>query len=236
MQMKPLPPSTLVKKDVWPLLGALLQLYQLKRLYRQGWLRRGVPPEACESVAEHSFMVAFLALALGQSRAEPGLDPLKLVSMALLHDVGEVLAGDITPHDGVSPAEKEALEREGAHKLLLAMPEGHRLMDLWEQYEAQSCPEARLVKALDKLELGLQARVYEDALGLDLGEFLASARAGAEDGLLQRLLLALEAGRTGAPTVYPSPPPRSETEGPSHLSHPRRPPPPDPALPAAPET
>lgn len=49
-----------------PFNTALVQAYrhanQLKRLYRQGWLQHGVPPERCESVAAHTFGVALLAL------------------------------------------------------------------------------------------------------------------------------------------------------------------------------
>jgi putative hydrolase of HD superfamily len=52
-------------------------------------------------VAEHSFFVALLCLFLTDSYF-PEADASKLVRMALLHDVGEARAGDITPHDGVS--------------------------------------------------------------------------------------------------------------------------------------
>jgi putative hydrolase of HD superfamily len=43
-----------------------------------------VPRERCESIAEHSFGVAVLALWLAQGR--PELDANKIVRMALLHD------------------------------------------------------------------------------------------------------------------------------------------------------
>ena len=34
--------------------------FQVIDLYRQGWLKRGIPPQACESVAEHTLGVAVL--------------------------------------------------------------------------------------------------------------------------------------------------------------------------------
>src|SRR5262249_12679246 len=56
------------------ILSAYFEWNHLKQLYRQGWLRRGVPPARCESVAEHSFGVALLAMLLSQSHRPP-LDP-----------------------------------------------------------------------------------------------------------------------------------------------------------------
>ncbi|HIG96428.1 TPA: HD domain-containing protein [Candidatus Woesearchaeota archaeon] len=40
------------------LAGSLRTLYHLKDLKRQGWLRRGVPPHLCESVAGHCYRTA----------------------------------------------------------------------------------------------------------------------------------------------------------------------------------
>ena len=104
------PISLLGEEGYTPLVTAYFELCHLKQLYRQGWLRRGVPPERCESIAEHSFGVAVLALWLAQ--AQPELDADKVVRMALLHDLGEVYAGDIVPSDGVSEGEKHRREAE----------------------------------------------------------------------------------------------------------------------------
>ena len=86
-------------------------LPQLKQLYRQGWLKRGVPPERCESVAEHTLGVAVLVMLLADTRF-PELDAQKVLRMALLHDFGEIDAGDFTPIDGISLQEKHRLEKE----------------------------------------------------------------------------------------------------------------------------
>ncbi len=47
---------------------------------------------------------------------------------------------------------------------------------LFEEYEAGETPESKFVKYLDKLDMALMARIYEDSQGLDLSEFIASAR------------------------------------------------------------
>ncbi|MDL2307333.1 HD domain-containing protein [Desulfovibrio sp. OttesenSCG-928-C06] len=53
---------------------------------------------------------------------------------------------------------KEALERQAMQQLCAALQEPERagILELWEEYEAMSTPEARIVKALDKLETLIQ--------------------------------------------------------------------------------
>ena len=50
------------------------------------------------------------------------------------------------------------------------------LRELWAEYRAGESPEARLVRAVDKLEMAVQALAYQEARDLDLAEFLQSAR------------------------------------------------------------
>ncbi len=64
---------------------------RLKRIPRTGWVLKGVKKP--ESVAEHSFRVAILAYALTKDIAHVDTD--KLVKMALIHETGEIFAGDI---------------------------------------------------------------------------------------------------------------------------------------------
>jgi len=157
----------------------LVELYfascHLKQLFRQGWLRAGVPEARCESVAEHSFAVALLALLVAEERF-PDLDAARVVKLALIHDLAEVFAGDITLHDGVGKDEKERRERESMTRLFAGVPGGERYVALWEEYEAQGSREAALVRQMDRLEMALQGCVYERQTGLDLGQFFASAR------------------------------------------------------------
>ena len=80
------------------LLDLLLESTTLKRMPRSGWLMRGVPH--VESVAEHSFGVAFVALALADALQASGdledaLDLEKVLVMALLHDLAEVRLTDL---------------------------------------------------------------------------------------------------------------------------------------------
>ena len=167
------PVGLLQDREHTPLITAYFELCHLKQLYRQGWLRGGVPRERCESIAEHSFGVAVLASWLTQGK--PELDANKIVRMALLHDLGEVYVGDIIPSDGVSEDEKHRGEAEAVRKILSRLPDGQETIQLWDEFEAGLSPEASFVRQIDRLEMGLQAAVYQRQ-GLIAGdEFFESA-------------------------------------------------------------
>ena len=155
-----LPYALIDDKNASPLVAAYFELVHLKQLYRQGWLRHGVTPDKCESVAEHSFGVAMLALLLVESQA-PALDKTKVLSMALVHDLGEVYAGDFTPADDITAEEKASLERKSIETILLKLPGGEKYAELWGEYETGVSAEACFVRELDRLEMSLQASVYQ---------------------------------------------------------------------------
>ena len=140
---------------------AWFEILHLKQVFRKGWLERGLPPARCESVAEHSFGNAMLCLLLAQQ--QPGLNVEKILRMALIHDLGEVYVGDLTPTDAVDPQEKYAMEKQAVLKILSGLPAGKTLLENWEEYEAQVTPEAQFVKQVDRLEFALQAAQYEQA-------------------------------------------------------------------------
>ncbi len=187
MEVKATNPAEQLDSETDPLLQAYFELNHLKQLYRQGWLKRGIPKDRCESVAEHSFAVAVLALWLAKNHYSH-LDVEKLVCMALLHDLGEVYAGDIVPSDSIDAVEKQQLERESVRCIVEKIPGSEDLSQLWEEFEAGETPEALLIKQLDRLEMGLQAAIYR-AQGLgDLQEFSLSARQALQDKPLIELL------------------------------------------------
>jgi putative hydrolase of HD superfamily len=177
-----------------PLIQTYMQWSQLKQLYRQGWLRRGIPPEQCESVAEHIFGVALLTLTVVDTYY-PELDRELALSMALLHDLGEVYAGDLTPADGVPAETKHRRERASVERVFGALEQAQEYVALWEAYERGDTPEARLVRQVDRLEMGLQAHLYERQRGVDLSEFYESVRAGLCSVALSRLFGQLEEQR-----------------------------------------
>lgn len=125
----------------------------LKTTMRSGWTSAGRP----ESVAEHSWRVCLLAVVL-QSRLPP-LDFPRLIKMCIIHDLAEVIGGDIpAPEQRASATGKAADERRDLEQLLAPLPEPLReeVAGLWDEYTEAATPEARVAKGLDKLETILQ--------------------------------------------------------------------------------
>lgn len=177
------------------LLRPYLRILGLKRLYRQGWLKRDVPEGACESVADHAFGTAILALLTAGRAPFQDADPGKACRMALAHELGEVYAGDITPVDGISKEEKYRLERESLLRVLDGAPGAGEIFALWEEFEEGASPEARLLRRLDRLEMGIQAAVYRAEGFPRMEEFLESARKAVGGGVLGEVLAKVEGGK-----------------------------------------
>jgi putative hydrolases of HD superfamily len=175
-----------------PALASYFRIMRLKRLYRQGWLKRGLPEPLCESVAEHSFGTALLVLLLAGPSGEAGslgrVDTAHAALLALAHEIGESYAGDITPVDGVGVEAKLALEREAIDRALEGHPDRDWFVALWEEFEACATPEARFVKQLDRLEMGLQAAVQDAEGHPGMGEFFDSARRTVVEPRLRAIL------------------------------------------------
>lgn len=150
--------------DITAVLTLLTHGNQLKRTPRTGWAQRGVPNP--EDVAAHSFGVVYTALVLAQLVEEP-VDLARLLAMAALHDLPEGLTTDIpTPAwrylpDGI----KTAVERGAMNEILDEVPFAETWMDLWEELHAAETAVARLVHDADKLDMFLQAHIYEQQTG-----------------------------------------------------------------------
>ena len=179
-------------KGLPPIVETYFEFNHLKQLYRQGWLRRGVPPERCESVAEHSFGVAILALFLADAHFA-GLDREKLLRMALLHDFGEIYAGDLIPADEVGVEEKHRREAESVTGVLGKLANGPAYVAAWQEYERGESAEARFIRQVDRLEMALQASVYQHQGLVDPSEFLASAERAMSAPELAEIVAQLQA-------------------------------------------
>ena len=131
-------------------LAFLARLEKLKCNTRHSWTSSG----RHESVAEHSWRLAMLALLLRDALPEVDMD--KVLRMCLIHDVGEAVTGDI-PSFQKTDANEET-ERQAIAELLSPLPDGLRgeLTALFAEMDALATPEARVYKALDKLEVVVQ--------------------------------------------------------------------------------
>lgn len=135
-----------------------LEFQKLKEISRKGWLNNGLNKADCESVADHSFGVCILTYFLiKELKLKLNLE--KAMAMALLHEVGEVYAGDITPSDNISYKEKFKREKDSANRVLSGLLE-EDYESIWREFEEGKTPEARFVKEIDKCEMVLQAQIY----------------------------------------------------------------------------
>lgn len=174
---------------------------QLKRTARSGWIRSGV--KDVESVAEHSWRVALLAMSL----PTPGpndryqYDVQRAVRMSIVHDLQEAVVGDIMPpqHSGVSLEAKHELERAAVARLTEGLPESSGLKEEWPQlfaeYEAGQTDTALFVKDLDKAEMLLQAVEYEREQDVDLQDFFDTTVAKIRTPAVRELVENLERER-----------------------------------------
>jgi len=142
-------------------------LQALSSLARTGWMLRGVPSQLAESVAEHSYWAAVLAFEIAVRARERGIvvDPLKAAAIAVFHDVGEAVIGDIPRIAGISREEKLRAERAAVSSLPLSS-EAKRLQ---EEFDEEATPEAKIARLAETLATLLKARVYE-RMGFDVSD------------------------------------------------------------------
>lgn len=192
MQVKaPLPITLLDGKKTLPIIEAYFEFNHLKQLYRQGWLQHGIAGNFCESVAEHSFSVALLALFLADEY-HLELDTCRVIRMALIHDLGEVYAGDFTPSDKIEKIQKYQLEKQAILQILNKLPHGAEWIAIWEEYEQGESAESQFVRQVDRLEMALQASVYEHQGLANLSEFFSSVNRSLSAPQLKSIFKALE--------------------------------------------
>jgi putative hydrolase of HD superfamily len=177
-------------------LDLLLQANRLKVTPRGGWVVRGLTD--VESVADHSFGVVFVSLVLAELVGEP-VNREKVLTMALVHDLPESAITDIpTPAlRFFPPGAKREAELNALGEILGSFSFGERLRAWWGEFEDRSSVEGRLVRDADRIELLLQAYVYERSSS---NQYLDEFWVGQDDKpfefeVTRRLFLALKARR-----------------------------------------
>lgn len=140
---------------------------RLKETPREGWVRKGIPSP--ENVASHSYSTAMLAYLLAKSE---GQDADRAVKMALVHDLGEAVTGDIISEH---LSKEERREKNHAELQILRDILEDELLELAEEYFARDSPTARIVKEADVLEMVFQAARYSEQHAVRLDEFYRSA-------------------------------------------------------------
>lgn len=199
------------------LLEAMHLAERLKNNTRHSWTSTG----RRESVAEHSWRLCLLALLVGDEF--PGADMDKVLRMCVVHDLGEAFTGDIPAFE--KTAAHEADEAIQLRRWAAELPEPYptRLAALFDEMDALQTTEAKIYKALDKLEAIIQHNEADISTWLPL-EYDLQLTYGAEQvqfsPYLQRLREQINADtrckiaenepRTGRQIGIAVPPPKEE--------------------------
>lgn len=141
---------------------------KLKNVIRTGWKNWNVERERVESVAEHIFGVQMLAIAM-KSEYEYDIDIMKVVFMLAVHELGEIVIGDLTMFE-ISKEEKAKREKEAVHKILCGLLDGKEIENLFTEFNSHSTKEAMFAYQCDKLECDLQSKLYDEEGCVDLNK------------------------------------------------------------------
>ncbi|HIX34577.1 phosphohydrolase [Gemmiger sp. An120] len=136
--------------DPVQLLAFLRRIETLKTNPRHAYTAGGVR----ETVAAHSWRTALLAMLLASEF--PELDMNKVIRMCLIHDLGEAVTGDIPAFEKTD--EHRSQERLALAQLVDTAPaaDAAQMHALFAEMDALGTPEARLYKALDRIEAVIQ--------------------------------------------------------------------------------
>ena len=162
------------------------QIANLKNIRRSGWKTK-LQLSHSESVADHTYMMTVMTMILSDIK---NLDTEKIIKMTLLHDWAESKTGDFMP-DEIEPERKNQLEEDAMNEILGMLPHDVQLsyQIIWKEYQNNESMEAVFVHQLDKLEMVLQAKIYEkDVKPEEIQPFIVSAVDQIKDNDLKKIL------------------------------------------------
>ncbi|MGH1413076.1 MAG: HD domain-containing protein [Pelagimonas sp.] len=127
----------------------LIEIDRLKSVNRATTLCDG---SRRENSAEHSWHVAMYALTLAD-QAPDGCDIGRVIQMLLLHDLVEIDAGDAPVFGDHDMDAIEAAEQAAADRIFGLLPDdiAAKFRAIWDEFEANTSPEAQFAKSLDRL-------------------------------------------------------------------------------------
>lgn len=137
-----------------PIANLLFEVRILKDIVRSGYAFLG---SGNESIAEHSFMMAFICFAM--AKMNPGLDIGKMVSMALVHDLAEARTGDF---NYVEKKYSETNEAKAVSHLVNHIGFGDDIKCLINEFNIGETKEAKLARDADQLSFVLELKKQMD--------------------------------------------------------------------------
>jgi putative hydrolase of HD superfamily len=129
-------------------LAFMVEIEKLKDVHRK---TKPVGLERYENSAEHSWHVCLSALMLKDYANDP-VDIDRVIKMLLIHDLGEIDAGDTIIYASETRAIKEK-EEAGIRRLFNILPKGvaDEYVELWLEFEVGESGDAKFAKAIDRV-------------------------------------------------------------------------------------
>jgi putative hydrolases of HD superfamily len=126
----------------------IIELDKLKGVTRKV---RPIGLDRYENSAEHSWQIAMMAASLADF-AESPLDINRVISMLLVHDIGEIDAGDTMVFVEGGWEQRKADELAAVKRIFGILPDSQRaaFLALWREFEDAATPESRFAHAVDR--------------------------------------------------------------------------------------
>ena len=152
-----------MEKEIEAAMHFYLSATKLKYKIRSGWDKNhwNIKSDRIESIAEHVYGTSILAISLN-SEFDLNLDMEKVLKMLAIHEIGEVLIGDITPFDNITVEQKAEMEHKAMLDVLGDLCEREELFNLLLEFDEHKTKEAQFAYLCDKMEADIQAKVYQD--------------------------------------------------------------------------
>lgn len=128
----------------------ILEIDKEKNILRQTHITNHVRRE---NDAEHAWHMAIMAYLLKEYSNEQ-VDIAKVMLMCLIHDVVEIDAGDAYAYDTEALAHQKEREEKAKERIYSLLPEDQReeLVAIFDEFEANETPEARLAHVMDNFQ------------------------------------------------------------------------------------
>jgi putative hydrolase of HD superfamily len=123
---------------------------KLKEIFRQ---TINTESRRAENDAEHSWAFALCVLVLAE-HANEKIDVLRVLKMAIVHDLVEIDAGDTFAYDATAAANQHEREAHAADRIFGLLPpdQAKEFRALWDEFEARATPEAKFAHACDRFQ------------------------------------------------------------------------------------
>ncbi len=149
------------KNGIEKYLNFLNYFYTLKEIERTGWKTK-LPLRRPESVAEHTLTTMVLSLIIAECCNYSPAKTVKMIKMAMIHDLGESIIGDYMPNT-IESEKKRKLESDAINNIISKIQwieKRKSLLKVWAEFYEGKTDDSNLIHIIDKLDMALQAEFY----------------------------------------------------------------------------